>query len=111
MRVVERRDQGIAVLRNQVVRQSLTFCGFWVVANHASGIALGAFTLHPRGVIGHDYGCFNPEEMPRQGYGLSMIAGGVCNDAAGSSLGRQSIHCIPGSPKLERINALKIFAL
>ena len=109
--VVERRDQGVAVLLLERARDLLAAALGGVVQHDPGAVAFGGLALDHRRVQGHDDDGRDPEQPPGEGHALGVVAGGERDDAAAPFVPGQPRDGVVGAPELEGADPLEAFAL
>ena len=79
--------------------------------DHFGAIPPHTVDLDRRRRLGHDDHGGNAESLRDQRDRLTMIAGGIGDDAGGARLGRQLRNHVAGTAHLERAHRLQVFAL
>ena len=111
VRVVKRRYEAHAVLGGQALGNGQGIVFVAVVTHHLRAIATGGRQLGGRGVMRHDDGGRDVQNLRRQGHGLGVVARRVSHHP-GPALGRrQPRQGIEAAAKLESPHALEVFAL
>jgi hypothetical protein len=85
--------------------------GGTIVNDHLGAIPPHTLDLDRRRRLGHDDHGADAESLRDQRHRLTMIAGGVGDDARGARLGRQLRNHVAGTAHLERTHRLQVFAL